>query len=292
MKNRSISYAALLVPAFLSYAALGFAGQTACEIPFRFQGHLIVVEVSIGRTSELKFMIDTAATGSVVDKKVIKALGLKPLPGESQIVASGRVTKANRFGVPMLRIGPVFATLPCHEADLGGLGIDGIIGLDLLRQQIPLARCETNEVIKSRSFTIDFKTRRLGFGLQQQLEHTVPLESRNPQMIVVAMIQGRPLRLAVDTGTHTIVLFKESQLGWLRPMAMLQSERFYRLGGTSRGKQVVLPPLELENSRWTDLSGILVELKDQPKDGLLSVKQLGLKMLHFDFERNLMSWKK
>ena len=145
-------------------------------------------------------MIDTAATGSVVDKKVIKALGLKPLPGESQIVALGRVTKANRFRIPMVRIGPVCATLYCPEADLAGLGVDGIIGLDLLRQQTWLPGCETNEVIKSGSFTIDFETRRLRFGLPQQLEHTVPLEASNPEIIVVAMIQGRPLRLAVDTG--------------------------------------------------------------------------------------------
>jgi hypothetical protein len=40
------------------------------------------------------------------------------------------------------------------------------------------------------------------------------------------------------------------------------------------------------------LGGILLDLKDQPKDGLLSVKQLGLKILHLDFERDLMSWKR
>jgi len=237
-------------------------------------------------------MIDTAAMGSVVDKKVIKEIGLMQLPGESQIVTLGQVNKANRFLIPMLRIGPVFAALPCREADLANLGVDGIIGVDLLRQQTRLARCGTNEVIKSGSFTIDFETRKLRFGLQQQLENRVPLEAPNPQIVVVAMIQGRPLRLAVDTGTYTIVLYKESQMGWLRPMMTLQSERFSMLGGMGRGKVVLMPGMELGNSRWTSLSAILLDLPDQTKDGLLSVMQLGLKILHFDFECNLMSWKK
>ena len=292
MKHRSISYVAVLVSALLAHAAPGFAGQAECEIPFQFYGHLIVVEGSIGNKDGLRFMIDTATTGTVVDRKVIKALGLKPLPVESQIVALGRVTKANRFRIPVLRIGPVFALLDCREADLAYLGVDGIIGLDLLRQQTRLASCETNEAIKSRSLTIDFKIRRLYFGVQQQLDHTVPLEAPNPEIIVVAMIKGHPLRLAVDTGSHTIVLFKESQMGWLDPRVMLQSARFFQVGGRGGGKQVILPDMELGNSRWTNPSGILMDLPNEAKDGLLSVRQLGLKIVHFDFERNLMSWKK
>ena len=292
MKNRSIPYAVVLVSAFLSHAAPGFARQAGCEIPFRLDGHLIVVEASIGKTSGLRFMIDTAATGSLVDKKVIRALGLEQLPGESQIEALGQNKKANRFLVPMLRIGPFLATLHCHEADLAGLGVDGIIGLDLLRQQTGMASCGTGEVIKGGSFTIDFETRRLCFGLQQRLEHTVPLEAQNPQIIVTAMIQGHPLRLAVDTGSYTIVLYKEPQSGLVEPWVMIDSPNFNRLGGMSGGKSVVLPDLKLGNSRWTDLSGILVDLPEQAKDGVLSVRQLGLKIVHFDFEANLMSWKK
>jgi hypothetical protein len=207
-------------------------------------------------------------------------------------MALGQVTKANRFRIPMLRIGPVFAALHCHEADLACLGVDGIIGLDLLRDPTRLASCETNEAIRSGSFTIDFKTRRLRFGVRQQMEHTVPLEASNPEIVVVAMMQGHPLRLAVDTRTYTIVLFKESQMGWLEPRVMLQSARFCRVGGTGGGKQVILPDMALGNSRWTNPSGILMDLRNQAKDGLLSVRQLGLKIVHFDFERNLMSWKK
>ena len=50
--------------------------------------------------------------------------------------------------------------------------------------------------------------------------------------------------------------------------------------------------MELGNSRWTNPSGILMDLSIEAKDGLLSVRQLGLKIVHFDFERNVMSWKR
>jgi hypothetical protein len=41
-----------------------------------------------------------------------------------------------------------------------------------------------------------------------------------------------------------------------------------------------------------DLSGIAVNLPEQAKDGLLPITKLGLKIVHFDFESNLMSWNK
>jgi hypothetical protein len=292
MKNRSIAFGAVMVSALLSHPSLGFAGKEGCEIPFRWHGHMIVAEASIGGMSGLKLMIDTAATGSVIDKKVVKALALVPLPGVAQIQASGQLTKSHRYRIPMLRIGPVYAAMDCHEADLGALAVDGIIGLDLLRQPGRLVDCKTNEYVKGSSFTIDFKTRRLHFGLHQQLEHSLPVEPWNPEVIVLTVIEGHPVRLAVDTGADTLVLYKGSKMTWLESMATLQCAKFSLLGGMNRGRQALLRNVELENSRWSSLSGILIDQPNQAKDGLLSVTQLRLKILHFDFDGNLMSWRK
>jgi len=294
MKSRPVSAVAVLVSVFLFCAPPALSGQTGCEIPFRSNGHLIVVEASLGNKYGLRFLIDTAATGIVADNDLIKALGMKRLAGNSQIVTLGQISKADRFHLPKLQIGPVYTMLQlhCSGADLSGLGVDGIIGADLLGQQTWLANCKTNQVIESGSFTIDFESRTLRFGVQQQLKDTVPLKVRNHQIVVVAMIQGHPLRLAVDTGVHTIFLYKESQMGWLESMMTHQSAWFFMAGGTSAGKRVLLPDIELGNSRWRDLDGILMDLPNQSKDGLLSVWQLGLKIVHFDFKRNLMSWKK
>ncbi len=294
MKNRPLSYVAILVSAALFRAVPAQSGQAECEIPFRSDGHLIVVEASVGNKDGIKFMIDTAATHTVVDRKVLKALGLEQMSGESQIVALGRDSKARQFHLPRLQIGPVYTMLQLHcaEADLSGLGVDGIIGADLLRQQTWLASCDTSEVIKSNSFTINFKTRKLYFGVRQQLEHTVPLETSYPEIIVVAMMQGHPLRLAVDTGSYTIVLYKESQMRWLEARIISPGATYQLLGRMGSSKQVILPDMELGSARWTNPSGILLDLSNQEKDGLLSLRQLGLQIIHFDFERNLMSWNK
>ncbi len=64
------------------------------------------------------------------------------------------------------------------------------------------------------------------------------------------------------------------------------------LGRMGKGKQVILPDMELGKSRWTNPSGILLDLPNQAMDGLLSLRQLRMQIVHFDFERNLMSWTK
>ena len=79
---------------------------------------------------------------------------------------------------------------------------------------------------------------------------------------------------------------------WLEPRVLPQNAGYLGVGGMGRGKQVILPNMEMGNSRWTNPSAILMDLPNEAKDGLLSVKQLGMKTVHFDFERNLMSWKK
>ncbi len=290
MGHRSVSWKAVLVSACLFHAAPAIWAQTGCEIPFRCEGHLVVVEATIGATNRLKFIIDTGTTSSVIDRKVVKALGLKRISLESQIAALGQLASADQFHIPMLRIGSVGAPLHCPQADLAFLGVDGIIGLDLLREQKRWRNCETNEAINGYFLTIDFKSRRLQFGVRQQLEHTIPLETSDPEIIVVAMIQGHPLRLAVDTGSHTLILYRESQMRWLVPKSMFPGASFNQLGRTGGGKQVILPDMMLGNERWTNPSGILLDLRNQSIDGLLSVKQLGMKIVHFDFERRLMSW--
>ncbi len=283
---------ALLVPALLLNTSAAFAGQTDWEIPFKLKGHRIVVEASAGKKSGLKFMIDTGATCSVLDKSAIKALGLQQEPDEFLIMSFGQLTKAKRFLLPDLRIGPVFATLHCLESDLGHLGVDGIIGLDLLLRKVDLASCATQEIIKDKNFTIAFESRKLRFGRQQQLKHTVPLDVEYSQIVVLARIQGRSYRLSVDTGASMMILFKGSQLGSLEPTFAFQRANSSSLGGNSQSREVLLPVFELRPSRWHSLGGVALDASDQPLDGVMAVVPLNIKVLHFDFVRNLLSWNK
>jgi predicted aspartyl protease len=292
MTNPSILRKALLVPTLLLNTTAAFADQNNWEIPFKLKGHSIVVEASAGKKSGLKFTIDTGATCSVLDKSVVKALGLQQEPGEFLIMAFGQVTKAKRFYLPDLRIGPVFVTLHCLESDLSHLGVDGIIGLDLLLRKVDLASCATQEIIKCKNFTIDFESRKLRFGIQQQLKHTVPLEVEYSQIVVSAKIQGRIYRLSVDTGASMMILFKGSQLGAPESTLAFQRVNSSSLGGNSQSREVLLPVFELGTSRWHSLGGVVLNATDQPLDGVMAVVPLNIKILHFDFMHNLLSWNK
>ena len=47
----------------------------------------------------------------------------------------------------------------------------------------------------------------------------------------------------------------------------------------------------LGTTRCNNMSAIVSETRNLPVDGLLSVVQLGPKIIHLDFDRNLMTWK-
>jgi hypothetical protein len=53
--------------------------------------------------------------------------------------------------------------------------------------------------------------------------------------------------------------------------------------------EVLLRSFLLGTSRCNDMSAIVSEARNQPVDGHRSVIQLGPKIIHFDFERNLMT---
>lgn len=40
------------------------------------------------------------------------------------------------------------------------------------------------------------------------------------------------------------------------------------------------------------MNAMLLSLPEPATDGVLAIVPLGLKLLHFDFERNIMSWEK
>lgn len=65
----------------------------------------------------------------------------------------------------------------------------------------------------------------------------------------------------------------------------------FHLGRGDITRQVLLQRLELGSSKWTDLPGYVLDAQDQPTDGVLAVAPLNLKILHFDFEHNILSWR-
>jgi hypothetical protein len=239
----------------------------------------------------LTFQIDTGSTCSLIDRKIARKLSLQPGSEEYRLNAFGQVSKARKVELPALRMGQVSTSLGCIEADHSALAVDGLIGLDVLRRLDHVTNIETGEAPARKTLTIDFAASKIRFGESMELDHVLALEPDSPQVVVVAGIQGRRTRLALDTGTRVSVLYAGSQQDWLDALPIVGYLTGTRLMRKYQQKEVLLRSFLLGTTRCNDMSAIVSEARNLPVDGLLSVVQLGPKIIHLDFERNLMTWK-
>jgi len=182
------------------------------------------------------------------------------------------------------QLGPIrIAQLPMMMNDLGYLretapGVDGVIGLDVLRL---------------RSFSIDFVRRKIRFGAPRVLRSSVAMEMDQSYLAVEVRMLGRPLRLLVDSGVRTILLYRDRMGERLPNVKIEQQIRGASLSGSTALEVVTLPPVQLNG---TELERRAVYLRNSPVgflrgiDGYLSLTALRARRISFDFERNLLSW--
>jgi predicted aspartyl protease len=263
-------------------AALHFAAESANAdeinepVPFKlYKNHYILVHGSVMGSETMKMVIDTGANCSVLNGKTAKRLGLRPKGEKFEINAFGRVSRAQRAVLRGLRIGPVLTSVVIFVADLSWLGVDAIIGLDVLRRQ---------------NLTIDYEGRTLAFGHKTQLRDSVTFENDGALVMIRANVHGHPVRLAIDTGSKTLCLYHGRRAGWTNKFRVRQQMGGHFLGGNRRLREVVIPSVELGSCRWNGLGGLIEDVPNQPMDGVLGLVSLKLKQVHFDFENHIMSW--
>ena len=194
MANRAMLGIVVLASGLLVNAAAALASQSKCEASFELQNQLILIQGSVGKMAKLRFVIDTGATHTIVDKKLAERLGLKPEPDEHLGRAFGQIIKLRRVVVNDLRIGLLLTSIYCYEADLSALrmSIDGIIGLDLLQHRsAELVDCETQQGLKGNSLTVDYESRKIRFGQTESFEQAAPMEVGDSRIVVVAKIHGQ-----------------------------------------------------------------------------------------------------
>jgi hypothetical protein len=252
------------------------------EVPFEVIDRWILVKGSIGEMKGLTFQIDTVSTSSLIDRKAARKPGLQPGGDEHRLQSFGKVSNARRVEPVIVRMGEVSASLRCLEADLSSLAVDGLIGLDVLRRMDHLINVETGEAPPRKTFTIDFSAGKVRFGESMSLDHLVCLEPDSNQVIVTAQIQGHRIRLSLDTGTGVSVLFQGLGLHWMDALPIAGYRTGTRLRGGYVQKEVLLRDFILGTARCNDMSSIVSEARNQPTNGLLSVLQLGPKVLHLD----------
>jgi predicted aspartyl protease len=253
------------------------------ELPFTLHdGYLIVVEARIGEQRRMKFALDTGATHSVLRPELARGLEFAPRP--VRIVNLDHVLTQEMVEVTDFQLGPIrIPQLPMMMNDLGYLretapGLDGVIGLDVLRL---------------RSFSINFGRRKITFGTPRALRLSVAMEMDQSYLAVEVRMLERPVRLLVDTGVRTILLYRDRMAGRLPNVKIEQQIRGASLSGGASLEVVTLPPVQLNG---IELGRRAVLLQNSPAgflsgvDGYLSLAALGAWRVSFDFERSLLSW--
>ena len=249
-------------------------------IPFQLvSGFLVVVNGQIGDLEGLKFIVDTGASYTFIDRKVADKLRLARRPGKT--TNFDRDVPVDWAVIPELRIGPLRnRALRVMVAKLGEYSefaenVDGIIGLDVLG--------------RSEKFIIDYEKHAISWELAGEPD------SRRPSPAYFAIpfvVQGFPMHLILDTGFQGILLYKDrlrKGLPDLRTQGKPIEVDFGRLQTT----QVKLPGVCLVGQETV----ATVFLTDGPEpgglpgvDGYLGIASLKAKRVEFDFAARLLRW--
>lgn len=259
------------------------AKPSGTAVPFQLEnGFLILVEGRIGTQNNLRFLLDTGATISIVDNRVADRFTLDRRTRESFNFDRRLHWEVANF--PEVQFGPVRAAdVPMlvgrlTEYSENARNVDAIIGMDLLRLS---------------SFTIDFGARNIIFHSVAQTNSATERKQPSDCPILEVQIQGRPVRLIVDSGFPGILLYEErlrSSLPRLRTIGRVQD---VKLGGRLQARQTILPDVIL-GAKNRDVLALLVTAPSSdiwPEiDGVIGLTALKARRVNFDSVRNTLSW--
>jgi predicted aspartyl protease len=258
------------------------SAETIAEVPFElYQRHLVVTKGSIGPLNGLDLLIDTGTIPSVVDRRIARKLRLQTEP--SRLVAFGQQAAIQSatidgFKIGSLQSGPV----PAAVGDLSyleGVGIDAIVGLDVLAR---------------RNFSIDYRTHMLSFAPGGQDKSVAPLELAWPFLTARMTVGGQQVRLLVDTGSADLVLFKARMPAALSNPPWKGDKTVQYAAGAARLLKLELRQAALGPDTWDKLPAWSLdrETAGYPPgiDGVLGVTALGCQRVRFDFEKGEFGW--
>jgi predicted aspartyl protease len=255
---------------------------TSCLDFKLYRGYLIVVSGSVADLKNLHFLVDTGASESIADIRLVKRLGTAQRLGSLHVL--GEISSAGQTVLPRVWVGPVTKlSLPAFVLDLSaleqelGVRIDMLIGLDVLGQ---------------RSFSIDYQARRILFGDPHALPLEVSMLSGPPLVSVAARLDGKTLRMLVNTGFPSLLLFAPSGAPTIQEARSEPSS----LATNAAGGQLVCQRIHLRSVQvgdWVfDRQTAFSVIDHRDFDGSLPIPGPGFKEVAFDFERHLLGLKR
>ncbi len=249
-------------------------------MPFELvAGFLVVVDGQIGNLNGLKFILDTGATHSLIDRKVADRLRLQRRAGK--VMNIDKYIPVEWSNIQDLQLGPMrvqaVRVMVVKLAEYSELAenADGIIGLDLLS--------------RTKKFTIDYDRKTVSLQLP---EAGSPERSPASCFVIPLVVQGIPIHLAVDTGLQGILLY-ENRLRKRLPKMRVDGESTNAAMRGLRATQVRLPGVRIVDAEVVT-TVLLIDGPDEDAlpgvDGYLGPASMQAKRIEFDFDARVLRW--
>jgi aspartyl protease len=258
------------------------ANEMAIEV---YGGYLAVARGSVNDAGNLRFLVDTGATNSAVDRRVAARLGLR---GESaKVISFDKTVPLEWTELQEMAFGPQrISHVRVLIEDLSylraaGLHIDGVIGLDQLRKQ---------------SFLVDYATKRIVFGpTAADGMRAVPMRADAKSISVEVELGARPVWMVADSGARGIVFYEDTVKDLLANYHMEAQTHGLSLGGPLENRIAIVPRLSLGGQNL-DREVVLINTPGANRlsgvAGYLGLTSLDAKQVAFSFETNQLLWRK
>jgi predicted aspartyl protease len=249
------------------------------SLPLRiYRNFLIVAEGQIGGVSERQnFVLDTGTAPSIIDTRLARKLGSETT--SSIMTVFGRTISTQSAIIREIELGLIHAvSLYVQVEDLSGFERE--IG-------IPIAAIIGLDVLSKSSFRLDYDKKQIEFGDVSDSGIAVPFDERTGTAVARVSLEGKPMRLLVDTGSDKVALLGGNLADTERLGIRSTTQRGSGLADHNAPVRVLLAPdVVLEGQHFTPEKVYFIPGSADPAfDGILGVRALGFRAVAYDQAR-------